>query len=666
MTFAGYALGAVLLGIVVVSLCSTAVDLRRAVLPGWHGAQARLAELVLGSSAAVVLMEALGLVSLLRRPVLVLAAVALAVAVRFLPRRPLPDDVVAMPEQRGSRLLACGAVVLVLAQWLVSIHRNVRDGIHGYDALHYHLTFAAHFAQDHAILHTHRLDSLGVSTWYPLNSELLQGAGMVLLRTSALSLGIDLLAFVGVLLAAWVLGSRYGVGPAAVIATCLPLAALGPTYAGGSNNDWAAVWPLVAALALVVVGRRDGRLPLPVVAVVGLAGGLALGTKLTVLVPVVVLFIAVVVLSSGQRWRALGVLTGAHLLTGGYWFVRDLLVVGSPLPATKIGVGPLQLPKPATPVLDEQDFAVTHYLTGWSDFHHLLQPGLAWFFGPAWWAVLLAVAAGFVAVLVRSRRDGALLTAVLCGLGSIGGWLVTPTSAGGPDGEPFLFAVNIRYAMVGYVLGVLLLVVAAARTRLETPATGLLALLLLVTVVRRKGWAFGWPKEPLLVVVALAIAALVLWRLRHSGALVPVVAVAVVVGGLAGVHAAKRYDERTYQAGADRDTLFAAVRQETGQQVGVIGFPMQYPLFGPRLENQVAYVGKSGPEHSYDDFDTCEGLLAEVARMRLTRVVVQPYESRPTPEAEKWLKGDPHVRELVRTGAGAVYAIEPGVGPGSC
>ncbi|MCW2542610.1 MAG: hypothetical protein JWM40_162 [Frankiales bacterium] len=670
MSTAGYAFGLLTLLLFAGSLGTAAVDLRRRLLPGWHGAEARLGELVLGSAAAVVLVELLGLCSLLRRPALVVGAVALAVGVRLLPRRQgafAPEQPpVEQHHQPLARFAATAGVIGVLAEWLVSIHRNARVGIHAFDSLHYHLTFAAHFARDHSILPTHRLDALGVSTWYPLNSELLQGAGMVLLKTTALSLLIDLLALVGVLLAAWVLGSQYGAGPLAVLATCLPLAFLGPMYAGTGNNDWTSTWPLLAALALLSAGRARGRqLSLNVVAVAGLAGGLAIGTKLTVLAPTVALFAVAVALSKGFRWRAAAVSASAHLLSGGYWYVRDLLIVGNPVPATKVGIGPLQLPKPPTPYLDTQDFSVLHYLTDAHVIRRFFVPGLHWFLGPAWPAVLALVLVGFALALQRVRQDPILLGASAVGLISLATWVVTPTSAGGPQGNPFLFPFNIRYALVGFAVGLLLLAVRVVGSRLELPVTLALIVVLAVTLARRDAWLVGWPREPLVVVVALALLVVAATRLDRR-VLVPSAVVLVLVGGLVAVKVERHLDEHAYQAGSPRDSLYAAVRQESGQKIGIVGLQMEFPFFGRRLGNEVSYLGRTGTHHSYDDFDSCAGLLVEVARQKVTRVVVQPYENRPTPDAGRWLLRDPHVRVLFTNSAGVVLAVQPGVDPRRC
>jgi hypothetical protein len=666
----GYAFGILCLLVFAASIGSAAVDLRRRLLPGWHGAEARLAELVLGSAAAVVLLELLGLVSLLRRPALVAGSVLVAVAVKLLPRRHgafAPEQPPVEPRHLPlTRFAAAAAVIGVLAEWLVSIHRNARDGIHAFDSLHYHLTLSAHFAQDHSILHTHRLDALGVSTWYPLNSELLQGAGMLMLKTTALTLVIDLLMLVGVLLAAWVLGSQYGAGPLAVLAICLPLAFMGPLYAGSAANDWMSVWPLLAAVALLAAGRAQGRqLSLPVVGVAGLAGGLAIGTKLTVLTPTVALFVVAVALAKGFRWRAAGISAAAHLLTGGYWYVRDLIIVGNPLPATKVGIGPLQLPKPATPFLDTQDFAVVHYLTDWHVIRTFFVPGLDWFLGPAWPAVVVLVAAGFVLAAQRVRQDRILLSAGVVGLISVATWVVTPTSAGGPDGNPFLFPFNIRYALVGITLGLLLLAIRVVGGRLELPVTLVLIAVLVVTLARREAWVVGWPKEPFALVLGLALVVVAATRLDRR-VLVPSAVVLALVGGLAVLKVERHFDEDSYRAGSARDTLYAAVREESGQRVGIVGFPMQFPFFGRRLLNEVTYLGRTGETHAYSDFDSCAGLLAEVARQKVTRVVVQPYENRETPDADSWLRRDPHVRELIANSAGAVFAVEPGVDPSSC
>ena len=75
-----------------------------------------------------------------------------------------------------------------------------------------------------------------------------------------------------------------------------------------------------------------------------LAAGLALGTKYTMLLPVAALTVGVLVIAPrGQRLRRGGVWLVGLTITGGFWYLRNLVVVGNPLPSLGAKLGPLVL-----------------------------------------------------------------------------------------------------------------------------------------------------------------------------------------------------------------------------------------------------------------------------------------------------------------------------------
>jgi hypothetical protein len=78
MTLGRYVESIVLSGLVIVSLGSAAVSLRRKSLPTWSGAPARLVEVIIAISLLVVVSQALGTVGLFRVGPLVIALVLVA------------------------------------------------------------------------------------------------------------------------------------------------------------------------------------------------------------------------------------------------------------------------------------------------------------------------------------------------------------------------------------------------------------------------------------------------------------------------------------------------------------------------------------------------------------------------------------------------------------
>ena len=79
------------------------------------------------------------------------------------------------------------------------------------DTTWYHMSFSARFAQTGHVGPLHFTDPLKLAAWfYPQNSELLHGVGIVFLKTDFLSPLINLMWVALCLLAAWCVGRPYG------------------------------------------------------------------------------------------------------------------------------------------------------------------------------------------------------------------------------------------------------------------------------------------------------------------------------------------------------------------------------------------------------------------------------------------------------------------------
>ena len=71
---------------------------------------------------------------------------------------------------------------------------------------------------------------------------------------------------------------------------------------------------------------------------------------------------------------------GLLILAGGFWYARNLITVGNPLPWTSLhGI----LPTPAAPLQQNTGYSVTHYLTTSGFWSRFAQPALAAGLGPA-------------------------------------------------------------------------------------------------------------------------------------------------------------------------------------------------------------------------------------------------------------------------------------------
>ncbi len=157
----------------------------------------------------------------------------------------------------------------------------------------------------------------------------------------------------------------------------------------------------------------------------------------------------------GGRWRALAFAGLAALAGGGYWYLRNLVHTGNPLPWVK-DVGPISLPAPEQALGGREGHSVLGYLTDGSVWSDWFLPGLHDGLTIFWPLIGAAALAGLVLCLGR-RSDPALRVVALAGLAAAFAWLIAPTSASGPDGMPRGFESGLRYLAPALVLGLSLL-----------------------------------------------------------------------------------------------------------------------------------------------------------------------------------------------------------------
>src|SRR5207302_7460454 len=106
--------------------------------------------------------------------------------------------------------------------------------------------------------------------------------------------------------------------------------------------------------------------------------------------------------------------------------------------------------------------AVVHYLFDGRVWRVQFLPGLREAFGPAWWAVFLASAAGcLLTTFLASGRWERMIA--LVGIGSFIAYLVSPQILGDPRSPLFQFTVNARYTTLALALGAVVLPVTVTR-----------------------------------------------------------------------------------------------------------------------------------------------------------------------------------------------------------
>ncbi|HEY8779464.1 MAG TPA: hypothetical protein VIL93_06710, partial [Solirubrobacterales bacterium] len=477
-SFGAYVAGSLSLVAMIASLGFGGYWLRRWIVPEFSGALARLAEIVLGVALFVLTLYFLGSISLLREGWVVSVSILVGLVAGFVGRSRAPGDVAPIEPPRVQPwhlLLAIAVASFTVAEWSFPSQLNLDHGMFGGDTTWYHMPFAARFAQDASIVHLHFTDPMRLVVWfYPATSELINGVGIIVVHDDFLSPLLNLGWLSVGLLAAWCVGRPYGVAPATLIASALVFDAgvMVITQAGEGRNDIMAIAMLVAFVAFIVNGhqmRRTGTLVTGEVTdegalidrgpliLAGLAGGLAISVKLTMLAPVGAIAVAVI-LFNARQWRTrintLLVLGAAIFVTGGYWFVRNLVKAGNPTP--QIGFGPLNLPVPDQMPLDPRPrFSVAHYLFHPSVWRNWFFPNLENALGPLYGLILIVALAAVLYVMFRSKNrilqalaGAALLTAIV--------YLFTPLTAAGPEGAPRGFFTNTRYLMPALVLALVL------------------------------------------------------------------------------------------------------------------------------------------------------------------------------------------------------------------
>src|SRR5690349_9785227 len=402
--------------------------LRRYLLPDWRGANARLAEIITGCALLVAIIEVLGTVGLFRLVPMVVGTIAVGSALRLgLASRCSARIISARIARPGltaavTVLISVAGLVVVLLLWTGRSLQSFEHGIVGPDSIAYHLPHAASYAQTGQIGAIRYTDYAYLTGLYPATSELFHALGIVLMGSDVLSPGINLVWLALTLLAGWCVGSVRGLGSTSMLATALVMATpmMVGSNAGTADNDLLGVFLVVAAVALWMrtadMPTSDARAYRGGSIIAAVAAGLALSVKLNLLAPVGALTLAAIALTpSGRRWRATGWWLGGLALAGGYWYARNLIALGNPLPWFSFGV----LPTPQPPPLQHaNNYSLAAYATYPRILRHWLISALNLNLGP-WWPALVVAAVVGPLVCLFSKRDRVIVAVALIALASL-------------------------------------------------------------------------------------------------------------------------------------------------------------------------------------------------------------------------------------------------------
>src|SRR4051794_21016536 len=714
-----YVIGVVELAAAVAALAFGAYRVRALLLPGWSGAPARLAEIVVGVAALVWVSEALGTFGGFKEFAVLGTAIAVGLAAGLvagvMASGRASEQLVAPPSPPAwnvAKLVALLACAAVAAGWMVPTLGTFAAGMDRADSLWYHMPLAAKFVQTGYLGHIYFFDPVFLASFYPANSEVTHAVPILFFDRDIVSPVMNLGWLAVGLLASYCIGRPYGLGPQSLVGGAIALGsqALVEFQAGEALNDITGVAFVLAAAAVLVNGYAAGRaaragtvggtgppanvdkatgreISTGALVVAGIAAGFAAGVKLSFLAPVAALTVGVIVIAPrAARLPATLAFGIPMLVAGGYWYLRDLVAVGNPIPY--IGhIGPISLPAPVRDFQLRPDYAVVHYWNDTGVWSHWFAPGLHESFGLLWPATLIGMLAAAVFAVWRGREPILRVLGAFVIVTTVA-YVFTPLTAAGEQGEPISFVWNVRYMAPAVAVGLAILPclpAARATARRQVVVLAALAIVLAFTVGSLVQWKQGHTKGAvaaaalvLVLAIAIALARRRRWlagtgRLWARAALAVAVTATVVAAGYVGE---RHYLEHRYENTGQVQDLASALRwsrdiRDARIAVGGIrGVFTQYPFYGTDLSNDVQWLGKRGPHDAYNRIPGCRQWREAINAGGFTHVVTtfDPYlpgTARSSPEG-RWTGSDPNAHVVVRDGPVRVFELRGPLDPAGC
>ena len=558
---------------------------------------------------------------------------------------------------------------IALGSFAADARPQLGAGMTGFDSTWYHGPFAAGFFQSGDTWDLHLIAPQFLAWFYPANSELAHAVGMLAFDRDLLSPLLNIGWLAGCLVALWCIGRPYGVGLFTLVlgAIALRLPAFAD-QAGEARNDIVGTFFLLAAVALAVNLRPPaaraadqarertyspyaGQTAFALVPV-GLAAGLAAGTKLNFLLPAGVLVAGMAAIAPrGARLRALAVTGLSALAGGGYWYLRNLAHSGNPLPWVR-DLGPISLPAPDQALGGREGHSVFGYLTDGTVWADWLLPGLRDGLGPLFPLIGALAAAGLILCLI-SRTEPPLRVAAAVGLATAIAWLVAPTSASGPEGIPRGFESGLRYLIPAFTLGLALLPLAPPlRERLATLSRRGMGnspdgRILKVPSSGRHLSGRGIPHAPIAILVVLAAVAIGYPVQRH--------------------YLEGRYADPSFTT-PGLNAAFEWSRSVSDSRIATTS-TRQYPLFGTDLSNRVEFVGAERPHGGFVAPVTCpqwRRLLndGDYDYVIASRDRIDP-EQPPYPATARWTEG-PEAKVILRKPPTVIFQLRTPLDVSAC
>ncbi|MDX6617271.1 MAG: hypothetical protein QOD60_2362 [Solirubrobacterales bacterium] len=709
---ADYLQGLIELGVLFAAIGFGAMRLRRRLLPGWAGAVARLAEIVLGLGILVLTLEIVGVVGLYHPGWVLVVGIAagLGIGLAATPR----GEGIGPPSPEVSLFLLAlttVAATAVAAHWAFPTQAGLDHGMYLPNSTWHNMPFAARFVQDHTVGGLLFTEPLKLSVWfYPQNSELLHSAGILFMQNDFLSPLINMGWLAGCLLAAWCIGRPYAVGATALIGVGLILDEnmLLLYQPGDAKNDVMGLFFFLAAAAILINGEaerrratstadssasREERGPFGLprfsrfgtgpLLVASLAAGLSLGTKINMLAPLGALTIGVIVVSlPTERVRTALYWAGGLIAGGGFWFIRNALnSSGNPLPWIHPG------PIPGPDQLDiyvRRPHTVADYIFNSSVIKNYFFPGLNNDFGPLWPAVLALILGGIIFVVWRAETPTVRMLGVVAGFAAVA-YLFTPLTAAGNAGAPTGFERNVRYFAPALMLGIAILPLLPDLRKGRRPyiLLAIVVALLAESLITSNQWDnIGYrPGAVSLAILLIAVPVVATLLLQRRFPIILVVAgvlVALAGGTVYGHEREKDYLNGRYRVDTVPDQIPLGIPQAMGITNGLkdqhialggstTGFK-QYLFYGRDLSNRVQYIGDRGSNGTFRPITECAEFRRALNDGHYNYLITAPPHINlniPPPETT-WVESDPN-SQLVETFFGtSVYKLTGPLDPAGC
>jgi hypothetical protein len=556
--------------------------------------------LVLAQAVGVPLV--LGMVGLLRLPVVVLVHVVVAVAAIEVHRRHPAREAAVEPSPGATTtgwslldLVALGATsVYVSLGVLLSLDAQRSFE---FDTKEYHLANLSSWLQAGHIWGLPYSQPGSMTANHPSSGEVfglwlaLPSHGDELVYLAPVAFGI-LAILAGAVLGRELAADRQGASLGALAAVAVMTAPIYFAQVDSLLTDLIAAASVVTAVAFLVLAHRAATPPPALVALAGIALGLGIGSKYTALLPGLAVGLAAVVLLRRSRvwwWLVPGV-----LVLAAPWYVRNILTTGNPLFPQSIG--PIDGARSPYDVLDAS--MLDHVVDGETDILRRTGTLAREFVGPL--LVVMALGIGGALLRVVRGRDRVMVGGVgaLAAFG-LAIYLATPYTGGGPTGLSFIIVSCFRYALIG----VLLAAIAGAALIPRWLAVAVVGLTLawnawqIVRDTHTDRPQLDVSVSALVVALVIAVAVVaVAWRATgHPIALdrVPVTAVAAVVliGSLVGGVGVYHHLDRGRTPTVLEATLLALGPDEPAVVTGVADLRA---VLGPRLERPLVKVSRGG------------------------------------------------------------------------